>query len=96
MRCARYRLHIDRLGDGQRRALQVFLRVASPPLRWPCYLGIDMPSREELIINAHTDEAGVRDYVGVDHLRYLSEERLRRATGNAAACMACMNGSYPL
>ena len=77
-------------------ALQVFLRVASPPLRWPCYLGIDMPSREELIINAHTDEAGVRDYVGVDHLRYLSEERLRRATGNAAACMACMNGSYPL
>jgi amidophosphoribosyltransferase len=77
-------------------AKEVWLRVASPPLRWPCYLGIDMPSREELIINSHADEAGVQAYVGVDSLRYLSEERLHRATGNAAVCMACMNGRYPL
>ena len=77
-------------------AAQVWMRIASPPLRWPCYLGIDMPSREELIINAHRDAAGVQAHIGVDHLRYLSEERLRHATANAPVCMACMNGRYPL
>ncbi len=77
-------------------AAQVWMRIASPPLRWPCYLGIDMPSRQELIINAHGDEAGVQAHIGVDDLRYLSESRLRQATAQAPSCMACMNGRYPL
>jgi amidophosphoribosyltransferase len=77
-------------------ARAIHLRIASPPLRWPCYLGIDMPSREELIMNEYGSEEGVASFIGVDSLRYLSEQRLRAATADMPACMACMNGSYPL
>jgi len=77
-------------------AAAVMMRIASPPLAWPCYLGIDMPDREELVINRAGSVERVADLIGVDDLRYLSVAGLRRATGNGDFCMGCMTGKYPL
>ena len=77
-------------------ASEVLMRVASPPLAWPCYLGIDTPDRDELVINRAGSVERVADMIGVDDLRYLSVEGLRRATGGGDFCMACMTGDYPV
>lgn len=77
-------------------AAEVWMRIASPPLAWPCYLGIDTPDREELVINQCKDAAGVQRAVGADSLRYLSIEGLKNATGRASFCFGCMNGEYPV
>jgi amidophosphoribosyltransferase len=77
-------------------AAEVWMRIASPPLSWPCYLGIDTPSREELVINRHADIDGVRRAVGADNLRYLSLDGLKNATKRQEFCFACMTGTYPV
>ncbi|MBI5508715.1 MAG: amidophosphoribosyltransferase [Deltaproteobacteria bacterium] len=77
-------------------AREVGMRIASPPLAWPCYLGIDTPDRDELVINQHRDEEGVRRFIGCDSLRYLTIDGLAEATGRQPFCMGCMNGDYPL
>lgn len=89
-------------------AAEIWMRLASPPIAMPCYLGIDTPTREELLINqvqdaapgggASGDEAVelVRRFVGADDLRYLSLEGLRRATLERPFCVGCMNGRYPV
>jgi amidophosphoribosyltransferase len=76
-------------------AKQVHFRISSPPIRFPCYYGIDMPTRDELIANNHSIEE-VRAYLGVDSLGYLSEEGLFAGTklDTNDYCMACFNGSY--
>jgi amidophosphoribosyltransferase len=77
-------------------AAEVWMRIASPPLSWPCYLGIDTPDREELVINRHGDALGVQRAVGADNLRYLSLEGLKNATKRAEFCFGCMTGKYPV
>jgi amidophosphoribosyltransferase len=77
-------------------AAEVSMRVASPPLAWPCYLGIDTPDRDELVINRAGSVTKVGDAIGVDDLRYLSVDGLRRAAGDQGYCMACMTGEYPV
>jgi amidophosphoribosyltransferase len=77
-------------------AREVWMRIASPPLAWPCYLGIDTPDRGELIVNQHADQDGVRRWIGCDQLRYLSLEALRRATLQRPFCFGCMTGTYPV
>jgi amidophosphoribosyltransferase len=76
---------------------QIHLRIVSPPIRWPCFYGIDMSTREELIA-AGTSVQGVRDFVGADSLAYLSLESLVAATGAASDsfCRACFDGRYPV
>jgi amidophosphoribosyltransferase len=78
-------------------AREIHLRVASPPIRHPCYYGIDFPSREELIANERT-VADIRDYLGVDSLAYLSLEGMRAATQMPGDhfCHACFSGDYPI
>lgn len=79
-------------------AAEIHLRIASPPIMWPCFMGIDMASRSELIA-AHRDEEGVRRIVGADSLRYLSLPGLRRAMGRPDGdgfCFACFTGEYPV
>jgi amidophosphoribosyltransferase len=78
-------------------ASQIHLRIVSPPIRWPCFYGIDMSTREELIA-AGTSVQGVRDFVGADSLAYLSLDSLVAATGAAsgAFCRACFDGQYPV
>ena len=78
-------------------ASQVHLRIVSPPIRWPCFYGIDMSTRAELIA-AGTSVEGVRDFVGADSLAYLGLESLVAAVGSTedAFCRACFDGKYPI
>ncbi len=79
-------------------AAELHLRIASPPIMWPCFMGIDMASRAELIA-AHHDEEGVGRIVGADSLHYLSLRGLRRAMGRPEGdgfCFACFTGEYPV
>jgi amidophosphoribosyltransferase len=78
-------------------ALEVHLRISSPPYKWPCFYGMDTGSRTELLAADLTVDE-VRDYLGCDTLAYLELDRLLRATGAAGAgfCTACMTGNYPI
>jgi amidophosphoribosyltransferase len=78
-------------------ATEVHLRIPSPPVRWSCFYGIDTGDRTELL--AHKlDPDGIREYLDVDTLAYLSLDRLVAATGAAGAgfCDACFTGNYPV
>jgi amidophosphoribosyltransferase len=78
-------------------ALEVHLRISSPPYRWPCFYGMDTSRRSELLA-ADLSVGEIRDYLGVDSLSYLELERLVRATGAAEGsfCNACLTGNYPV
>jgi amidophosphoribosyltransferase len=78
-------------------AAEVHLRIVSPPIRWPCFYGIDMSTSEELIA-AGNDVEGVRRFVGADSLGYLSLDALVAATGapKGSFCRACFDGEYPV
>lgn len=75
----------------------VHVRIGSPPIMAPCYLGIDMASREELIA-AHKTVAGVEAVINADSLGYVSHEGLVEAIGIPAEnlCMGCLTGVYPV
>ncbi len=76
-------------------AAEVHVRVSSPPIRCPCFYGIDMSTREELIASAHTVEE-VRDHIGADSLRHLSVEGMLGVVPNPEdMCTACFTGEYP-
>ncbi|HET7621238.1 MAG TPA: amidophosphoribosyltransferase [Gemmatimonadaceae bacterium] len=77
-------------------AREIHMRIASPPVTGPCYYGIDMPSREELIAaNLTVDEIAQR--VGVDSLGFLSLDGMLGAVpdGPHGFCHACFSGDYP-
>ncbi|WP_022799143.1 amidophosphoribosyltransferase [Thermus islandicus] len=74
-------------------AKAVHFRVSSPPIRFPCYYGIDTAARKELIA-AEKGVEEIRAYIGADSLAFLSEEGVRRAIGRSV-CLACFNGRYP-
>jgi len=88
-------------------AAEVHLRVASPPIRYPCFMGVDMSTREELIA-AQMDVGQIARHIGADTLGYLSPEGLLETVAplqadRAAApqlgcgyCRACFTGDYPL
>ena len=62
-------------------AREVHLRISSPPIQWPCYYGIDTPTRKELIGSSHSVDEICR-YLGADTLGYLSLPNLLRALGD--------------
>ncbi len=74
-------------------ATEVHMRISSPPIRFPCYYGIDTAARKELIAATHDNEA-VRVYTRADTLVFLSEGGVRHAT-QQSVCLACFNGQYP-
>ncbi len=78
-------------------AAEVNLRIVSPPIRWPCFYGIDMSTRGELIAAGSAVEE-IRDFVGAKSLAYLSLGGLIAATGapGEAFCRACFDGEYPI
>lgn len=76
-------------------ATQVHLRISSPPTIWPCFYGIDTPTREELIAAHHSVEE-VNEYITADSLGYLSLDGLKRAVGGEGFCSACFSGRYPV
>jgi amidophosphoribosyltransferase len=76
-------------------AREIHFRVASPPIVAPCYYGIDMPTRKELIGSTHTVEQ-IRDHLGVESLGYLSLDGMRAMVAEYGPfCEACWTGDYP-
>ncbi|MFL5790649.1 MAG: amidophosphoribosyltransferase [Actinomycetota bacterium] len=78
-------------------ATEVHMLVTCPPLQWPCFYGIDMPTRQELIAADLTVEQ-IRSYVGADSLGYLSLNGMVEAAGGEkdSFCRACFDGEYPI
>ncbi|MEU3272425.1 amidophosphoribosyltransferase [Saccharomonospora sp. NPDC006951] len=78
-------------------ALEVHVRIASPPVRWPCFYGIDFASRAELVANG-ADVDGIRQSIGADSLGYVSLEGLVAASEQPSSrlCAACFDGEYPI
>jgi len=78
-------------------AAEIHLRVASPPIRYPCYFGIDFPDPAELIANSRTVDQ-IRDYLEVDSLHYLSVEGMLSCVKHPPShyCTACLTGKYPM
>ena len=78
-------------------ATEVHLRITCPPLKWPCFYGIDMPTRQELI-GADLTVEEIQAYVGADSLGYLSLEGMVEAAGGDqdTFCRACFDGEYPI
>jgi amidophosphoribosyltransferase len=75
-------------------AREVHFRISSPPVRYPCFYGIDMPTREELIGSQKTVEE-IRQHLDVDSLGYLSLEGMTQAVEQAGPyCHACFSGDY--
>jgi len=77
-------------------AKEIHLRVASPPIRHPCYYGIDFPDPRELIATDRSVEQ-IRSYLEIDSLEYLSLEGLLKSVHGSPAdyCNACFSGDYP-
>jgi amidophosphoribosyltransferase len=75
----------------------VHIRISSPPVKWPCFYGIDFPSRAELIANG-LDIDGIRASIGADSLAYVSLDGLVGATTlpEQQLCTACFTGTYPI
>lgn len=78
-------------------AREVHMRISSPPIAWPCFYGIDTPTRRELIA-ANKDVEAIRKFITADSLRFLSPERLRWFSKKDLLeefCDACFTGNYP-
>ncbi|MGL4819317.1 MAG: amidophosphoribosyltransferase [Bacilli bacterium] len=81
-------------------ALEVHVRIASPPIKHPCFYGIDTSSKDELIAATHSIE-DIRELIGADTLEFLSVDGMIEAIGRPYAgplkggCAACFTGNYP-
>ena len=78
-------------------AKEIHLRVCAPPIMWACHLGIDLPTRRELIAaNMNVEE--ISQFLGADSLGYLSHEGLMRSVGVSKndVCMGCFTGDHPI
>ncbi len=75
-------------------ASEVHFRVSSPPIRFPCFYGIDTAARKELAAASMGVET-IRQRIGADSLHFISEAGLTRAIGLARTCLACFDGRYP-
>lgn len=78
-------------------AKEVHMRITSPPVMWPCYYGIDIDTRDQLIA-PHKSIDEIREHIGADSLAYISIEGMVESTGRSADqfCLACFNGDYPV
>jgi amidophosphoribosyltransferase len=78
-------------------AKEVHMRICAPPIRYPCFFGVDMATRGELIAAQKTIPE-VKDAIGADSLGYLSIDGLVKAVAlpKEIFCMACFTGDYPI
>jgi len=78
-------------------AIEVHVRISSPPVKWPCFYGIDFATRAELLANG-LDLEGIRRSIGADSLGYVSLAGLIAATEQPKSrlCRACFDGEYPI
>lgn len=76
-------------------ALEVHVRISSPPFLHPCYFGTDVPSNDQLIASNYTTEE-IRRMIGADSLGYMEIDDLDEMTGGLPLCKACFDGKYPV
>ena len=78
-------------------AREIHMRVCSPPIRYPCFFGVDMATRWELIA-ARKSVPEIKEFIGADSLGYLSLEGLIESVGlpKETLCLACLTGDYPI
>ncbi|PZS36920.1 MAG: amidophosphoribosyltransferase [Pseudonocardiales bacterium] len=76
-------------------AAEVHMRISSPPIRWPCFFGVDL-SRPGEIAASDRSVLEMRDLIGADSLGYLSLDAVERAVGTAGICSGCFTGEYPV
>ncbi len=76
-------------------AKEVHLRISSPPFMWPCYFGIDTPTRDDLLAANHSISE-MNAFIGSDSLEFITLENLRAAIRlDGECCDACLTGNYP-
>jgi len=77
-------------------AKKVHMRVSCPPIKFPCFYGIDFPTKSELIASGKSIK-WIKDFIGLDSLKYLSLEGMLKAMliSKNKFCTACFNGKYP-
>lgn len=78
-------------------AAEIHVRITAPPIKWPCFYGIDMCSKKELAAARMTIDE-IRDHIGATSLGYLSIPGAVRAVGrpDSEFCLACFSGDYPI
>jgi amidophosphoribosyltransferase len=78
-------------------AVEVHVRISSPPVKWPCFYGLDFGTKAELIASG-LDIDGIRHSIGADSLGYISLGGVVAASDQPRSrlCMACYDGNYPI
>lgn len=76
-------------------ALQVHVRISSPPFLYPCYFGTDVPSNQQLIASRHSVDE-IRRELGADSLGYMPASALPQMVNSLPLCTACFTGQYPM
>lgn len=76
-------------------ATEVHVRISSPPFLWPCYFGIDVPARKQLIAYHHSVDE-ICKLIGADSLGYLAVNRLPEMVKGLPICNGCFTGKYPM
>lgn len=76
-------------------AKEIHVRISSPAVKYSCHLGMNTPSRENLIAAQYTPEE-IRKQIGADSLKYLSLEGVLKAAGGEEFCTGCLTGNYPI
>ena len=78
-------------------AREVHMRISSPPIKWPCFYGIDMPDGD-MLIGARMEVDEISEHIGADSLAYLSLDGMVRATEipGDEFCTACFSSRYPV
>lgn len=79
-------------------AKEVHMRISSPPVMWPCFYGIDIDSRDQLIAAKLNNLDEITKCIGADSLKYISHNGMIKATGlkQEVFCTACFSGEYPI
>jgi amidophosphoribosyltransferase len=78
-------------------AKEIHMRVCAPPIKYPCFFGVDMATRKELIAS-HKSVEEIRQFIGADSLGYLSLDGLMKSVNlpRDSFCTACFTGDYPI
>ena len=78
-------------------AKEIHMRICAPPIKYPCFFGVDMATRKELIA-AHKSVEEIRQFIGADTLGYLSLDGLMKSVNlpRDSFCTACFTGDYPI
>ena len=72
---------------------EIHVRITSPPIKYPCYYGIDIPTSQELVAFGKTIFE-TRDFIGATSLMYLPIEHMRKMMAPTNVCSACFTGDF--